>query len=397
MPKLRVARSARLGVLRPLRYKRGVRRHVFLLAVALCGCQRTNEAKQVTPTEAAPPVVASGGAPEPSASSPPPVVGEPEKVDLTESAMGTKVRIIAYTNRQVDEVRVEKAAHAAVEEIRRLEDVMTTWRPSEITKLDQASGEWVSVSGDTLDVLEKSIWAGKTSKGTFDITFASLGNVWKFGDAAEANPKPPGKAEVEAKRKLIDYRKIEVDRPGKRARIGKGQHIDLGGIAKGYAVDGAARVLKAAGVEDFLVQAGGDLYGAGKKPDGSPWVSGVRDPRGPDGSFFAMIELTDHAFSTAGDYARAYIYKGKRYHHIIDPRTGFPATACRSVTIWAPTAFEADAIDDAVFILGPKEGLELVESLEGVGAVVVDAKNAVFVSQRLQGKIRQVHPPTDGI
>lgn len=374
-----------------------MQRRAFFLALALCGCQRTNEPKQATATEAAPPVVASTTATQPVASTPAPAFGEPQKVDVTEKAMGTSVRIIAYTNPQVDEARVKKAILDAVTEIRRLEDVMTTWRPSEITKLDQASGEWLSVSRDTLDVLEKSIWAGKTSKGTFDITFASLGNVWKFGDAADANPKPPSKAEVDAKRKLIDYTKIEVDRVNARARIGKGQHIDLGGIAKGYAVDAAARVLKSGGVEDFLVQAGGDLYGAGKKPDGSPWVSGVRDPRGPDGSFFAMIELTDHAFSTAGDYARAYIYKGKRYHHIIDPRTGFPATACRSVTIWAPTAFEADAIDDAVFILGPKEGLALVESLEGVGAVIVDAKNAVHVSQRLQGKIRQVHPPTDGI
>ncbi len=274
---------------------------------------------------------------------------------------------------------------------------MTTWRPSEITQLNDHAGDWVNVTSDTIDVLEKSIWAGKTSKGTFDITFASLGNVWKFGDAAEKDPKPPSKALVEKRKKLIDYRKIELDAKGKRARIGKDQHIDLGGIAKGYAVDGAARVLKAEGVEDFLVQAGGDLYGSGKKPDGSPWVSGVRDPRGPHESFFAMIDLTDHAFSTAGDYARSYIYKGKRYHHIIDPRTGFPATACRSVTIWAPTAFEADAIDDAVFILGPKEGLELIESLDGVGAVVVDAKNQVHVSHRLEGKVKILRPPTDGI
>jgi thiamine biosynthesis lipoprotein len=375
-----------------------VQRELLLSALVLCGCQRTSEPKQVTPTEAAPPMaVTSTSASSEAESAPPTTVGEPQKVDVTENAMGTKVRIIAYTNPQVNEARVRKAIQGAMTEVRRLEDVMTTWRPSEITKLDEASGEWVNVSPDTLDVLEKSIWAGKTSKGTFDITFASLGNVWRFGDAAEANPKPPSKVEVDKKRKLIDYTKIEVDRTGKRARIGKGQHIDLGGIAKGYAVDGAARLLKSSGVEDFLVQAGGDLYGSGKKPDGTPWVSGVRDPRGPDGSFFAMIELANHAFSTAGDYARSYVYKGKRYHHIIDPRTGFPATACRSVTIWAPTAFEADAIDDAVFILGPKEGLELVESLEGVGAVIVDAKNAVHVSKRLEGKIRQVHPPTDGI
>jgi len=156
-------------------------------------------------------------------------------------------------------------------------------------------------------------------------------------------------------------------------------------------------VLRDAELEAFLVQAGGDLYGAGKKPDGSAWVSGIQDPRGAPGSFFAVIELEDHAFSTAGDYARSYVLDGKRYHHIIDPRTGFPATACRSVTIWAKDAFVADAVDDAVFILGPEKGLEMVESLEDVGAVVVDADNRVTVSKRLEGKVKILSQPTDGI
>jgi thiamine biosynthesis lipoprotein len=110
-----------------------------------------------------------------------------------------------------------------------------------------------------------------------------------------------------------------------------------------------------------------------------------------------MMPVIDHAFSTAGDYERSYIVDGKRYHHIIDPRTGFPATASRSVTIWAPTALLADEIDDAVFILGPKKGLELVESLDGVGAVIVDARDHVWVSKRLEGKLRTVHPPKDGL
>jgi thiamine biosynthesis lipoprotein len=195
----------------------------------------------------------------------------------------------------------------------------------------------------------------------------------------------------------VDYRRVEVDEQKSALRIGKGQKVGLGGIAKGYIVDRAVRVLRDAGLDAFLVQAGGDLYGAGKKPDGSPWVSGIQDPRQSPGTFFASIALEDHAFSTAGDYARSYVVKNKRYHHIIDPRTGYPATACRSVTIWAPDAFIADAVDDIVFILGPKLGLPLVESLEGVGAVIVDAKNQVIVSQRLQGRVRMVSAPTDGI
>jgi FAD:protein FMN transferase len=145
------------------------------------------------------------------------------------------------------------------------------------------------------------------------------------------------------------------------------------------------------------VQAGGDLYAKGKKPDGSDWQAGIRDPRGKEGQYFAKLPLSDHAFSTAGDYERSYVVNGKRYHHIIDPRTGQPATACRSVTIWAPNAFIADAIDDAVFILGPEKGLKLVESIDGVAAVVVDARNNVWISKRLQGKLEVVAVPTDGI
>lgn len=322
----------------------------------------------------------------------------PLKVDFSDKAMGTTVHMIAFTTPKVDEAGVRKAMVDALAEIRRLEKLMSSWRTdSDIGRVNASAGDFVQVSPETMDVIAKSLWAGKVSEGTFDVTFEGMSKLWKFGDAAEDNPKPPTAAQVAAAKKHVDYRRVDLDRGGDRVRIGKDQRISLGGIAKGYAVDAAAKVLKKAGVTSFLVQAGGDLYGAGKKPDGSPWVSGIRDPRGSDTEFFATIELTDHAFSTAGDYARAYIVKGKRYHHIIDPRTGFPATASRSVTVWAPDAFLADAVDDAVFILGPDKGLELVESLDGVGAVIVDAKNEVHVSKRLKDKVVVLHPPTDGI
>jgi thiamine biosynthesis lipoprotein len=224
-----------------------------------------------------------------------------------------------------------------------------------------------------------------------------MSDVWKFGSAAESQPKVPSKAEIERRRRFVDYRKVQLDETQRAVRIPAGYKIGLGGIAKGYIVDRAADVLRSAGIQSFLVQAGGDLYGAGSKPDGSPWVSGIQDPRAAQGEFFATIELTDHAFSTAGDYARAYVIGNRRYHHIIDPHTGYPATASRSVTVWADTATTADAIDDAVFILGPQRGLELVEATPGVGVVIVDANNKVWVSPRLAGKVRLTRQPSDGI
>ena len=320
-----------------------------------------------------------------------------EKIDVHETAMGTHLTFVAYTTDTVDAAATRAAIAQAVLEMRRLEALMSEWQPdSEIGRLNATAGEWVSVSPETLEVLDKALWAGKVSGGVFDITFQAMGGLWKFGSAMEAAPKPPTRAEIQAAKKLIDYRKVESDATAKRARIGPGQSIGLGGIAKGYIVDRAVRVLTNAGLRAFLVQAGGDLYGAGHKPDGTRWVSGIQDPRGAMGQFFATIELEDRAFSTAGDYARSYVTGGKRYHHIIDPRTGYPATACRSVTVWAPDAFVADAIDDAVFILGPEKGLALIESLEGVGAVIVDHKNKVHISARLKDKVRILKQPTDG-
>jgi len=310
--------------------------------------------------------------------------------------MGTSVHLVAYTTAAVDPPAVERAFDAALAEIRRLEAVLSEWRDdSDVGRINANAGSWVEIGPETLEVLEKSLWAGQMSDGTFDITFQSMSSLWKFGSAQDANPAVPSAAEVARARTRVDYRRVELEREPKRARIPRQFAIGLGGIAKGYIVDRAAAALRSAGLHSFLVQAGGDLYGAGKKPDGSRWVSGIQDPRGPQGSFFASVELEDHAFSTAGDYARAFIHNGKRYHHILDPRTGYPASASRSVTVWARDALTADMVDDAVFILGPERGLALVEAMDGVGVVIVDASNEVWTSRRLQGKVHISRKPTD--
>jgi thiamine biosynthesis lipoprotein len=317
-------------------------------------------------------------------------------VEVKDEAMGTSLHFVAYTSAALDEAATRAAIARAIADMRRLEGLLSEWKPdSEIGQVNSHSGEWVPLGPESIEVIGRGLWAGKISDGTFDITFQALSKVWKFGSAEDPAHPVPTRAEVDRLKKLVDYRRVELDEAGRRVRIGRDQQLGLGGIAKGYIVDRAAQVLRASGVTSFLAQAGGDLYGAGTKPDGSPWVSGIQDPRGSHGEFFAVIELTDHAFSTAGDYARSYVVGGKRYHHIIDPRTGFPATACRSVTVWAPDATTADAVDDAVFILGPERGLKLIESLPHVGAVIVDAKNRLLMSERVQGKVKVLKPPTD--
>jgi thiamine biosynthesis lipoprotein len=322
-----------------------------IVAVLACGqgCDGSPRAlASAQSAEVRPASSSAEPAPEPRASAAARPPAAPLKVEVKDSAMGTSLHFIAYTSAGTDEPAIRQAIELATLEMRRLEGLMSEWRDdSEIGRLNSHSGEFVSVSPETLDVIQRGLEAGKLSKGTFDITFQSLSEVWKFGSAAEASPKVPTRAAIELRRKLVDYSKVELDLERRAVRLHKGQKLGLGGVAQG--------------------------------------------------SFFASIELTDHAFSTAGDYARSYVVNGKRYHHILDPRTGYPATACRSVTVWAPDATTADIVDDAVFILGPEQGLEIVAGLPEVGAVIVDKDNKVWISERLRGKVQILREPSDGI
>lgn len=367
-----------------------------LLGLAPLGCQDIAP----EPAGTSPPPTPSPPASAPSTkASAAPKPGSPVRVVLEEKAMGTQVMLAAYTSAALDEAALREKLKKAHAEIKRLELIMTTWRDdSEISRVNAAAGKApVAVGPESLAVIQKSIWIGKESSGVFDITFEAMHGLWKFDQDLEARV-PPREA-IEERRKLIDYRKIKVDEKKSTVMLEKpGMKMSLGGIAKGFAIDAAARVLREEGLTSFYAQAGGDLYVAGKKPDGTSWRVGIRDPRGKHaGDYFAMLEVDDHAFSTAGDYERSFVLEGKRYHHIIDPRTGYPATASRSVTVWAGDALMADSIDDAVFILGVEKGMKLVESIDDCGAVIVDANNKVWISKRLEGKVQILREPTDGI
>jgi thiamine biosynthesis lipoprotein len=375
----------------------------FVAALAV-GCHERDASPPPAPPPAPTSLLASSSSapgdlgPTTEAGTPAVVPAAPVRVTAEDKAMGTHLAFAAYTTVALDEAAVRKAFDAGVAEIRRVEGLMTTWRPdSELSRVNAAAGKApVQVSQETFDVVKEAVHASEISEGTFDITFHTLHGLWKFDE--DLDPHPPKDADVKARLPFVGYKKIELDDAKKTIRLATPKtQIGLGGIAKGYAVDKAVKVLEGIGLTSFFVQAGGDLFARGKKPDGSPWTAGIRDPRGPENKYFARLAISDHAFSTAGDYERSYVVSGKRYHHILDPRTGQPATASRSVTIWAPNALLADEIDDAVFILGPEKGLKLVESLDGVGAVIVDAKNNLWVSKRLEGQLQVVGAPTDGI
>lgn len=330
----------------------------------------------------------------------PPVPQAPGARVMAQSypVMGTQATFSVFT---ADPAQAERAFVAAYAEIRRVERLMTDWeRPgepeSDVVRINKAAGkDPVRVSAETIEVIDKSLDMSRRSEGAFDITFAAMHGLWKFDE--DMDKTLPSPAEIEKRRKLINWRDVLVDHKAQTVKLRRaGMRMGLGGIAKGYAVDRCAAVMRAQGLHDFMVQAGGDLYVAGRKGSAS-WMVGVRDPRGGPRDIIARMPIEDHAFSTAGDYERGFVMNGKRYHHIIDPKTGYPATASRAVTIFAPNAFLADALDDPVFILGPKKGMKLVDSFPDCATMIIDAKNQVWMSRSLEGKLQRLGAPTDGI
>jgi thiamine biosynthesis lipoprotein len=208
----------------------------------------------------------------------------------------------------------------------------------------------------------------------------------------------PTAEDVAARLKLVSWKDVVVDAKRKLVKLRrKDMAITLGGIAKGYAVDRAVAVLRKIGYTSFIIQVGGDLYVAGKKAT-KPWIVGVRDPRGPADAMFAVADIEDASFSTSGDYERGFVKDGKRYHHIIDPRTGYPADKSRSITVMAKDAFTADAWSKVLFILGADQTMaQIVEKMPDFEAVFVDDKNQIRVSSGLDKKLKILRQPTAGI
>lgn len=311
-----------------------------------------------------------------------------ERVGL---AMGSELRVRVFT---ADPDSARSAIDAVFAEFDRLDRLLSVWRDgSDVQRINGAAGvDAITVSEDTIAVLKTAQQISEWTDGAFDVTFGALADVWKFDH--DQDNRVPTREEIDARRPLVSYRAIQIDEPGHTVLLEKqGMRIHLGGIGKGYAVERSAALLRDRGYRDFLIQSGGDLYVAGLS-GGQPWRLGIADPRKPTQSF-GTLDLIDGTFSTSGDYERAFVQDGVRYHHLIDPSTGYPAKGTRSVTVVTNQPVLADGLSTGVFILGPSRGMALVERLPDVEAVIVTESNQVLVSSGLQGKFRQVSAPTD--
>jgi thiamine biosynthesis lipoprotein len=305
--------------------------------------------------------------------------------------MGSQLRVAAWTT---DEARAIDAFEDVFREFDRLEAVLSIWKDgSDVVRINQNAGITpVPVSEDTITVLREAAEASALTRGKFDITFGVLADIWRF-DHDQDNVIPDRQL-IEARLTRIDYRAVQIDGTAKTAFITRpGMRVHLGGIGKGYAIDRAIALLKDRGFSDFLIQSGGDLYVAGNDGD-QPWQLGIADPRA-EHEPFATLQISDATLSTSGDYERFFMKDGKRYHHLLDPDFGEPARGCRSVTIVAASAVLADVLSTGVFIMGPDEGMQLIEQLPDVEGVIVTADNEVLISSGLRGRVELLKRPTD--
>jgi thiamine biosynthesis lipoprotein len=293
-----------------------------------------------------------------------------------ESIMGTAIRVELWGN---DRAVAEAAIDAVMAEMHRIDHLMSPYKESsELSRINrEAAQRPVEVCPELFDLLAQSLQFSRLSGGAFDVTYASAGHLYDYRKRIR-----PSEAELAAARAAIGYRNLKLDVARRTVRFAQpGMRIDLGGFAKGYAVDNGAAILAARGVRHAVVAAGGDSRMLGDRC-GRPWTVGVRDPR-REGEVVALLPLEDVAVSTSGDYERYFDVDGERFHHLIDPRTGKSPCAVHSVTVIAPNGLTSEALSKTVFVLGAEQGLRIVASVPQADAVVVDAQGRLHYSAGL--------------
>lgn len=287
--------------------------------------------------------------------------------------MGTAIEVELWSE---DRAQAEAAMAAVIGEMHRIDATMSPHKASsELSRINrEAASRPVPLSAEMFALLARALHFSALSDGAFDISFASAGQLYDYRAGIA-----PTEAALAAARALIGWRGITLDRATQSIHFARpGMRIDLGGFAKGHAVDRGVALLRQHGIAHGMVSAGGDSHVIGDRR-GRPWTIGIRDPR-RDGEIVALLPLQDVAISTSGDYERFFERDGVRHHHLIDPRTGQSARGARSVTILADDGLTSEALSKCVFVMGWERGLRFIESQPGVDAVVVDTEGGLHYS-----------------
>ncbi len=298
--------------------------------------------------------------------------------------MGTRIAVELWAE---DPAAGEAAMDGVMAEMRRIDALMSTYKPdSQVSRVNAGAADHpVQVDADLFGLLQTALEYSRITEGAFDITYASVGYLYDFRRGVK-----PTEAQIAAALPAVDYRHVLLDPKSRSVRFSQtGVRINLGGIAKGWAVDQGIAILQAAGIEHAMVTAGGDTRIIGDR-FGHPWVVGIRDPRDRD-KVIVRMPLVDAALSTSGDYERYFEAEGVRYHHILSPATGHPASEVRSVTIIGPTATRTDGLSKTIFVLGIDKGMKILDGLGDVDAIAVDKAGQVFYSRGLEAPLEPGH------
>lgn len=377
----------------------------FFGAFASCQQARETAAQQTKPAAPAPaptPPTAEPPAPtsQPASNKAPPLVQAPPevqdkpplRVQRGRNMMGTMVQL---TVMDVPEERAVPVLDEALNEMERLEAVLSEWRPdSEISRINQAAGlHPVKVSHDTLENVRVALEVSQWSDGAFDLSWAALRGLYLFQPGVE---RVPTEQELAERLPLVNYKNIALDLKNQTVFLKKkGMLLGTGGIAKGYALERAAKILERAGFQNFMFFGGGQVVVRGKKGNRA-WRVGVQHPRMND--YFAFVEAERGSIATSGDYEHAFIRDGQRWHHIIDLSTGRPVQHTSAVTVISDSPFYADAIDTALFIMGPEKALKKLASAPGPKAevLIVDKDMRLHTSPGMHERLIMRMPLSDG-
>ena len=293
-----------------------------------------------------------------------------------EAIMGTAIRVELWSEDRADG---EAAINAVMSEMHRIDHAMSPHKPeSELSRINRhAAAGPVKLSEEMARLVSRALDFSKLSGGAFDITYAGVGQLYDYREKVK-----PSDAEIAQAVAAVGYQNLVLDTAARTLRFAReGVRIDLGGFAKGHAVDNAAAILARRGIKNAIVSAGGDSRVMGDHR-GRPWTIAIRDPRRP-GDVVAVLPLEDTAISTSGDYERYFEHDGVRCHHVLDPKTGKSPSSVHSVTILAADGLTTEGLSKSVFVLGVEKGMRLIESQEGVDAVVIDAAGQLHYSSGL--------------
>lgn len=276
----------------------------------------------------------------------------------------------------------------AIDEVKRIENLISDWIPTtQISKVNQNAGiQPVKVDQEVYDLVERATKISKLTSGAFDISYASMDKIWKFDGSMK---EMPSEEAIKKSVEKVGYQNIILNSKDTTIFLkNKGMKLGLGGIGQGYIADKIKVLLQVKGCKSGLVNVSGDINTWGKQPDNNSWTVGIVNPMNKN-KVFATFPLDDSAVETSGSYEKYVTFNGKRYSHIIDPRTGYPASGIVSVSVFAKQTEIADALATGVFVLGVDVGLDLINQLKGIGCIIVDDKGVIHTSKNIDIKKHQ--------